>query len=60
MGYYSDSDSSSEGETNWAPLVASLTELANAHPPYTAGTLPLPDSAFDLYYKDANGGAQYV
>lgn len=57
MGYYADSDSS-EGSTDWASFLASFSELAEAHPPYTAGTLPLPSTAFDLYYKDANDGSQ--
>ncbi|VDB86884.1 unnamed protein product [Peniophora sp. CBMAI 1063] len=60
MGYYPDSDSASEGGTNWAPLVASLTELADTRPPYTAGTLPLPESTFHLHYTDANGEARVI
>ena len=59
MGYYSDSDSS-EGSTDWTPLVDSLAELAHDHPPYVVGILPLPPAAFNLHYVDVNGTARYV
>ncbi|KZV73770.1 hypothetical protein PENSPDRAFT_602316 [Peniophora sp. CONT] len=59
MGYHADSDSS-EDSSDWASFLALFSELAEAHPPYVAGTLPLPSTAFDLYYKDANGGSHVV